>query len=345
MDKPYSRATSILDFVKWQEAGDLQLTPKFQRRNLWPPKARSFLIDTILRGFPIPKLYMRQHLNLARTTTTHEVVDGQQRIRAVLDYYNNEFKLSRSHGPFAGSYYKDLEDTEKRTFLSYEFTVDILVGAVDADVLNVFGRINSYSAPLNAQEKRNATYFGTFKQFCYDLAYQHLEFWKDHNIWTDRAVSRMREVELTSELVIGMLEGLQDKKKTIDRFYKSWDDTFPKEDLARNQFRAVVDSIEDLLGPTLQDTIFHRPALFYSLFLAFHTLRYGSDEHPANRKLLTKSNAFNIINVLHDLSEATKADIPPRSLIRFIAATERQTDNIGPRRMRHRVLIRKLSGA
>ena len=53
-------------------------------------------------------------------------------------------------------------EAQKR-FLSYEFSVDLLVDATDADVLDVFARINSYSLPLNEQEKRNAKFFGAFK--------------------------------------------------------------------------------------------------------------------------------------------------------------------------------------
>lgn len=343
MDRPYLRPTSILDFIKWKGAGELDLTPKFQRRDMWPPKAKSFLIDTILRGFPIPKLYMRQHLNLKKTTTVNEVVDGQQRIRAVMDFYNNEFKLSRSHGPAAGKYYEDLDDDQKSAFLGYEFSVDVLIGATDADVLNVFARINSYSAPLNPQEKRNAKYFGAFKQFSYELAYEHLEFWKAHNIWTDKTISRMREVEFTSELAIAMVDGLQDKKKSIDLFYDKWDDTFPQEAAVTTQFREVIDLLEDLLGNSLEETIFHRPALFYSLFVAFHAVRYGTDPDAPNKKVLSKSNAMQIMEALVELSEATRADPPPRKFASFVNATKQQTDNIAPRRIRHRTLLKRLS--
>jgi hypothetical protein len=68
-----------------------------------------------------------------------------------------------------------------------------LVEAADADVLDVFARINSYSVPLNAQEKRNARYFGSFKTTVYSLGFQHLEFWKKHRILSDAALARMKK--------------------------------------------------------------------------------------------------------------------------------------------------------
>ncbi|GAJ16274.1 unnamed protein product, partial [marine sediment metagenome] len=57
----------------------------FQRRRVWSSKARSYLIDTILDGFPIPAVYIRQKINLKIAKSIREVVDGQQRIGAILD--------------------------------------------------------------------------------------------------------------------------------------------------------------------------------------------------------------------------------------------------------------------
>jgi hypothetical protein len=45
-----SRTYSINDFVEWDKAGQLELNPRFQRRPVWTDKAKSFLMDTILRG-------------------------------------------------------------------------------------------------------------------------------------------------------------------------------------------------------------------------------------------------------------------------------------------------------
>src|SRR5882724_5000701 len=60
-----SRTYSINDFVEWDKAGQLELNPRFQRRPVWTDKAKSFLIDTILRGKPIPKIFIRQKINVS----------------------------------------------------------------------------------------------------------------------------------------------------------------------------------------------------------------------------------------------------------------------------------------
>jgi hypothetical protein len=347
MDRPHQRPVAVFDLVKWDDAKELALSPKFQRRRVWPPKARSFLIDTVLHGFPVPKLYMRQHLNVTRAgkpgKTVREVVDGQQRVAAVLDFYKGDLRISRAHHPWAGLRYSDLKKEDQDRFLAYEFSVDLLVGASDADVLNVFARINSHSVPLNAQEKRNAKFYGEFKQVAYALGWDHLEFWKRHGILTDKVIARMREAELTSELLVGMLEGLQDKKKSLDKYYAAWDETFARKNHAKSQFRDAIDLIEELAGDTLSKTKFSRPALFYSLFLAICDLRWGIKQDAVNPKAVAATRASHVQGVLRRLSNIVGMEEPPKSYARFVTASQRQTDNIQPRRIRHRTLVTELT--
>ena len=79
-----SRTYSINDFVEWDGQKQLVLNPRFQRRAVWSEKAKSYLIDTIIRGKPIPKIFIRQKLNVTTKTSLREVVDGQQRLRTIL---------------------------------------------------------------------------------------------------------------------------------------------------------------------------------------------------------------------------------------------------------------------
>ena len=88
----------------------------------------------------------------------------------------------------------------------------------DATVLEIFARINTYSVALNAQELRNGKYFGEFKKAVYALALRHLEFWRDTRVFTDAAIARMHEAQLVSELLVMQMDGLQDKKSSIEDF-------------------------------------------------------------------------------------------------------------------------------
>src|SRR3954462_3736601 len=87
------------DFVAWRESQTLVITPKFQRRAVWKAAARSYFIDTMLRGMTVPPLYLRLNQNVKKTKVVREVIDGQQRVRSVLDFVRDQYRLSKSVGP------------------------------------------------------------------------------------------------------------------------------------------------------------------------------------------------------------------------------------------------------
>ena len=241
-----TRKYSIRDFEEWSDRGELTLSAKFQRRNVWNDKARSFLIDTIIRGKPIPKIYMRQDTDPKTRRTSREVVDGQQRLHTVLSFLRDGFKISTVHNEeFGRNSFSELPDEIQRGILKYEFAVDLLQDMADSEVHDVFARLNTYSVRLNPQELRNAEFFGEFKTSAYSLASEFFKFWEAHRIFTDQQILRMAEVEFVSELLIAISVGIRAKeKKLISKFYKDWDNQFPARKIHEKQFRETIDLIE-----------------------------------------------------------------------------------------------------
>jgi hypothetical protein len=161
-----SRAYSINDFVEWDKNKQLELNPSFQRRPVWSYKAKSYLMDTILRGKPIPKIFIRQKINVSTKTSVREVVDGQQRLRSILSYIKDGFFVSRQQNAdlkVEGKRPSQLPEDVQAQVLSDEVAVDLLINLPDAEVLDIFGRLNSYAVVLNEQERINAEHFGPFK--------------------------------------------------------------------------------------------------------------------------------------------------------------------------------------
>ena len=144
----------IADFLKWNDDKELSLNPHFQRGPVWSAQARSYLIDSILRGYPVPKLLLRTKIDRDNRRTVRDVVDGQQRLRTIIDFNQGKFILGPKAKEFAGSSYQDLSNELKDQFLSYKLTCEQLWNADDEDVLEVFVRINSYSIPLTEPELR-----------------------------------------------------------------------------------------------------------------------------------------------------------------------------------------------
>ena len=72
----------ISDFLDWHREKRLEINQDFQRGSVWKPAARTFLIDTILRELPVPKVYLRTKIDVVTKKSVREIVDGQQRLKA-----------------------------------------------------------------------------------------------------------------------------------------------------------------------------------------------------------------------------------------------------------------------
>ena len=118
----------VSDFISWQRDGTLNLKPEFQRRSVWKPGARSYLVDTIVRGLPVPLILLRERLDLAAQRTMRDVVDGQQRLRTLFAFIDpstledfepgrDRFTVKRAHN--ARSRWKDLHGTRTRVSTSH----------------------------------------------------------------------------------------------------------------------------------------------------------------------------------------------------------------------------------
>lgn len=342
MDKPERSVYTADDFLSWREAQSLDLTPKFQRRSVWTHGARSYLIDTLLRGLPVPPIYLRVTQNTERKRAVREVVDGQQRLNALLWYIDGKYALSRTlPGVWAGKSFDALPGNLRDRIREYGFICEVLHGLSDEEVLEIFARLNTYSVKLNAQELRNGKFFGLFKQSAYSLALEHIEFWRRNRIFSESDITRMLEVELTSELIIAQMAGLQDKKASIARFYAANDEEFPARSTVEKGFRATIDEISDAFGDTLGPTSFKRVPLFYTLFTVIYHHRFGLPgiDHPSPRKRLNAAEQLGLRTAVDGLDDAVRLNVEDRdsipiALAQFVDASLRQTDNIGPRRLR-----------
>jgi len=277
------------DFVSWAQNGTLDLRPVFQRRPVWKQGAKSYLIDTVIKGLPIPIVFLRDRLALQSIVTTREVVDGQQRLRTILSYIDpslvkdysedqDAFKLSKLHNPdFGGKAFADLPAQIQRAIVSYEIPVHIFsADTEDRDILQIFARLNATGVKLNDQELRNAEFFGVFKSVTYDIAYENLNRWQEWGVFNLNDISRMSEVEEVADLIVSMHEGVHGRaRKVIDDYYEKFDVKYPDKAAVAKRFESVMAAIETTLGPYIKDSEFSRKSLFGDLFVAIYHLMYG----------------------------------------------------------------------
>ena len=99
-----------------QKAGALVLRPDYQRNFVWPVKARISLIETILLGYPVPEVYLAYQTD-AEGDESIQVVDGQQRMTSIMEFYRDELELDEesleteySKENFSGKKFSDYTD-------------------------------------------------------------------------------------------------------------------------------------------------------------------------------------------------------------------------------------------
>ena len=282
----------------------LIVRPKFQRNVVWTDKQRSFLIDSILNGYPIPELYIQEVTN-AEGFSEYIVVDGQQRITSFLKFIDGEFPIDESETvpKWAGLYFSDLSENDKKKFYGYKFIVRELPEMSESDLRSIFTRINKNNVTLNAQELRQALYTGDFITTINKIADK--SYWGKMGIFTSTKVRRMLDAEYISELAIAMLNGYQNKKDNLDRYYEAYERSFDQSEILEENFDLIAKEITSIF-PSLSGLRWKNVTDFYTLFLTFYELRdlipFSSDNRQKIREQLEKfANAVTKILSFADL--------------------------------------------
>lgn len=320
----------VSDFLSWQKAGTLNLSPSFQRRPVWLQDAKSYFVDTVIRGLPVPIIILREkRSDISKLEPVREVVDGQQRLRTIFSFIDLKLLKDFSHSSdnflllpehneeYAGKAFQTLPVQVQQNILDYEFSVQILpAGTDDREVLGIFARLNSTGVTLTHQELRNAQYFGSFKLLMYKLATEQLYRWRDWKIFTEYNIARMEEVEFVSELSMMMLRGqiIGKTKNAIDSVYKENDKEFAEGEEIMRRFRILMDTIEDLFGNNLKSLPFHRKTLFFSLFAFLYDYRFGLTSGLAT-KVKAKPVDSSLANALTRVGEKIERKEAPMEVL------------------------------
>ncbi|MCC5962398.1 MAG: DUF262 domain-containing protein [Rhodobacteraceae bacterium] len=269
-----ARAYSISDFLEWHQDKKLELSPKFQRRSVWSNTAKAFLADTIIRGKPFPKVIFMQKFVDGKTVRV--VVDGQQRLRAIIDFVNDGIKLSKAHNPeYAGFVFSDLPEQVKNDFLSYNVGCDVLGESPTSELLDIFARINRYSVKLNAQELRNANFSGYFKTTAFNLGYEYVDYWLETNVLTQSSINRMGEAELASDLLVMFVDKIH-SNKAIERFYKEHEENEGNVPEAAEKLRETLKVLSSIFPvEELNQSAWRRKHLYYSLVSVIGHILFG----------------------------------------------------------------------
>lgn len=322
MDRVDYQSMIVQDLVNDHRDEKLNLSPWYQRRSVWTRPQKAYLINTLFERKPIPALYIRHSIDMERSRSLKEVVDGQQRARAVLEFSAGDF-AARLPGSNQRKTFGQLSPAERERFLLTPIPIGYLLGANDSDVIDIFARINSVSKSLNDQEKRNAQFSGDFKQFALTQSTNRLDFWRSINLFTANDIARMAEVQFISDIVANLIHGLSDfSQPFLNSIYRQFEEDFADADQIEIRLHRVFEKLYSLGRGEITDTIFNRQPLFFSLFLAI-------DAHQ-NLSVETLSVAMRRID-----AEYNDDNLSTEPVVAFRRSVEASTQRIASRRVRH----------
>ena len=341
---------TVSDFNEWQQKKQLVLAPEFQRGSVWTPSAKVFLIDTILNDLPMPQVYFRTKLTPETQAIVREVVDGQQRLRAILEFAAGKLRLTSKSPKFRGKTYRDLSPDDQTQFLSYRIPVVQLLNATDAEVLEVFARLNSYSVKVTPAELRHAEFSEPVKWAIYDAARAWSHLWSDLKIVSTRETVRLKHTSLIAEMFMVLDEGLGNGcEAQITRYYRakrSADDEY------FSGIREKLDkTIKEILMNTETDfaqTTFYDAPNFLILFSAAAFLEGRSPESAVTQDVKEFRGRgvdwLRAQETLSSLAQAFDVDIEDSSPhAAFVIATKSSTHRIASRKTRFATIVRLIS--
>ncbi len=269
------------------DEGKLNLNPPYQRKFIWSLKDQQTLIQSILKGYAIPNVFLFEIKN-----GFFDMVDGQQRTRTILGFIEHQFKT------LDGIIYADI--IKKSTFDQYIIPITIIEKIENEESIEDFySLVNKSGIHLNRPELKKAEYFDTnFLKLITELS--NNEDFQSLELFTETTSKRMNDIDFISELVTYLIEGISDKKIKVDKVFEN-DVTENKYESLKTHFENILNVFSQLntLYP-LKKTRYKQRNDFYSLFgfidnnLTLNTetikyfyqllLKFNDDITPSNEK-------------------------------------------------------------
>lgn len=346
-----SRTISV--FIEEDSLNKYNFNPPYQREeNVWDKELKSFLIDSIMKNFPIPPIFLEQKINQETGKTTYDVVDGKQRLTTIKDFVNDLIKLPDTFGNDEFGYKKmngkkfseiknmaqDDELVKKyiKSFWSYIINVefiDIRVSGETQIINNIFDRLNRGGERLNANELRRAKYYDA-------KIYQFIEELRENKYFKMTLETlnknRLDDVGFITEIYILVatreIIGIEDSSKLDDIFENLIESvTIEKHKEHVNSIYKVINILESLdldLEKYKIKGVTHQYALWY---LAISI----SDKNNDNNLEKVKGKLNEFYTILRDDSIKDK----PKEIIDYKKSTESSTKRKLQRTRRVKALL------
>ena len=356
---------TVEDLVDLRRAKVLSANPEYQRGAVWTLDQKKKLIDSVLRGYQLPVIYLhyidRETAGLRQQS--YEVIDGQQRIDALFQYVEGAFPLYTVESerarfprflqddpcPWGGKYFRQLPDELRDQLLKAEIPIAQINSQNSNEVRDLFVRLQS-GYPLNAQEKRDA-YPGQFTEFILSLGGKPaITRFPGHDFFrlirtmggrTDRGRAR----QLAAQIAMLFLErrknsshhfvDITTKNSIDDYYYRNLDFDSDSQDCKR--LLAILDELHRLLGDGKRPKLSNHEAIHLVLFL--DTI-WDDYTRSWTETLATAQGEF--AAALAEARESDRRGDPNETWLKYGVLTRAGNDQGDTIRRRHRYFTQRM---
>ncbi|MCW4030443.1 MAG: DUF262 domain-containing protein [Candidatus Bathyarchaeota archaeon] len=329
----------VVDYNPWEaqvgdikgqyDRGEIIPDPDWQRGYIWTLKDERLLIDSILRKIPIPKFYLTEEYDSKKGACIHYVVDGQQRIKAIYRFLNNEYTIEIGDKQYL---FKDLDSKTQQKIIIYKLSGHYMVDFTTPDIVFLFERLNRTGIKLTNMELWNSRYYGTkILTLIRDIYENVFDFptkrdYRDYDdtdtqklqksyvaaVYTEEQIKRMLPLDDIVDLLNCLHRGKVDSgnKADLESFLWSKKEIADAESIAlKEKVKSIITNIKDIFTKKdLEDSLFSKRTHFISLLLAFGL--FPPSHNISKNSLTIKKELLNFIeNQPEDYKESVAGGI------------------------------------
>lgn len=244
--------------------------PDWQREEVWNTDKKQKVIDSILRGWSLPKFYL---LKISDGPEEYEVLDGQQRLSAIFEFFANDLALSNESAiEFGAAVYDKLPDGISDSFDDYEIDFDEISDASEEDQKEFFQRLQE-GLPLTGSEKLNSVH-SKLRDFCMKLA--------DHKFFSNStrvSSKRYGYFDICAKVMALAIEGLDSGTRYCDvKTVFLGNLSFSGNSAVAKRVKKALDVLESQL-PSPSKQLRNRTLVQSMVSLTCHLLVAGLDSH------------------------------------------------------------------
>lgn len=314
---------------------DIDLDPSFQRERVWGTSRQQKFIDTIIKGWGVPKIY----LHLRKKTSTNEYyvcVDGKQRLTSVFSFLTNGYGLDKNTNPatLAGKEYGDLSRKTQDLINDYKFTIEIISDATDDELSELFRRLQ-LGVTLNSAEKLFSI---SNEMTAFVKSISNLKFFKESVRVSDK---RYAHFAVSAQICCTELSGtmVNLKYSNLETFVKS----YPMFNDKGHEAKRIKDILKLMhkIFKSNSDMLSNR-ANIISSFLIISDLVKREDMSKNITKLEKFFNTFYLDVKKVTASESKKLGSGDVELLKYQNAVIQSADSLTSIKIRHDILMRRL---